>query len=250
MTTGDPPAGAALLSPFLVQRKAEFLYIHGRMKAKTVASAKRRILVVDDHPILRKGIVDLLGMDYVICGEAEKVEDALAAIAKLKPDLVIIDLSLKGAGGLDLLKDLQIRHPELPSLVLSMHDETLFAERVLRAGARGYVMKAEAVNELKEAVGRVLAGNVYLSPAMSDRVLKAYHGGEKSSETSPMQRLSDREFEVFEMIGRGMAMREIAKALHLSVKTVETHRTHIKEKLNIPTALELIRHATQWVTGR
>ena len=111
-------------------------------------------------------------------------------------------------------------------------------------------MKAEAVNELKEAVTRVLGGNVYLSPAMSDRVLKSYHGGEKDVESSPMKRLSDREFEVFEMIGRGMAMREIAKALHLSVKTIETHRTHIKEKLNIPTALELIRHATQWVTGR
>jgi DNA-binding NarL/FixJ family response regulator len=219
------------------------------MKTKA-APARRRIFIVDDHPILRKGVVDLLGGDFEICGEAERIEDALPAIASKKPDLVIVDLSLKGAGGLELLKDLQIRFPGLPSLVLSMHDESLFAERVLRAGARGYVMKAEAVNELKEAVTRVLSGNVYLSPAMSDRVLKAYHGGEKDAGESPMKRLSDREFEVFEMIGRGMAMREIAKALHLSVKTIETHRTHIKEKLNIPTALELIRHATQWVTGR
>ena len=219
------------------------------MKTKA-APARRRIFIVDDHPILRKGVIDLLGAEFEICGEAERVEDALPQIASKKPDLVIIDLSLKGAGGLELLKDLQIRFPGLPSLVLSMHDESLFAERVLRAGARGYVMKAEAVNELKEAVTRVLSGNIYLSPVMSDHVLKAYHGGEKDAGESPMKRLSDREFEVFEMIGRGMAMREIAKTLHLSVKTIETHRAHIKEKLNIPTALALIRHATQWVTGR
>ena len=211
---------------------------------------KSRIFIVDDHPIVRKGIVNMLGRDFVVCGEAESVEDALKLIAKLKPDLVIVDLSLKGAGGLELLKDLQIRHPNIPTLVMSMHDETLFAERVLRAGARGYVMKAEAVNELDRAVRRVLAGNVYLSPAMSDRVLNAYGQGEKDPESSPLKRLSDREFEVFEMIGRGLPMREIAKALHLSVKTVETHRAHIKEKLDIPTALELVRHATQWVSGR
>jgi DNA-binding NarL/FixJ family response regulator len=222
--------------------------------AMTTSSAgtgtKSRIFIVDDHPIVRKGIVNMLGRDFVVCGEAESVEDALKLIAKLKPDLVIVDLSLKGAGGLELLKDLQIRHPNIPTLVMSMHDETLFAERVLRAGARGYVMKAEAVNELDRAVRRVLAGNVYLSPAMSDRVLNAYGQGEKDPESSPLKRLSDREFEVFEMIGRGLPMREIAKALHLSVKTVETHRAHIKEKLDIPTALELVRHATQWVSGR
>ena len=138
----------------------------------------------------------------------------------------------------------------MPSLVLSMHDEALFAERVLRAGARGYLMKQEAVDELKTAVARVLGGGVYLSAAMSDRVLRARVGGEKDADASPMKRLSDREFEVYEMIGRGMAPREIARTLHLSVKTIETHRAHIKEKLGISTALELIRHATQWVTGR
>lgn len=213
-------------------------------------AAKSRIFIVDDHPIVRKGISNMLGRDFVVCGEAENVEDALRTIAKIKPDLVIVDLSLKGASGLELLKDLQIRHPDIPTLVMSMHDETLFAERVLRAGARGYVMKAEAVNELDRAVRRVLAGNVYLSAAMSDRVLNAYGTGDKNPESSPLKRLSDREFEVFEMIGRGLPMREIAKALHLSVKTVETHRAHIKEKLGIPTALELVRHATQWVSGR
>ena len=218
------------------------------MKAKS--ATRRRIFLVDDHPILRKGIADLLGAEFEICGEAEKAEDALPAIGALKPDLVIIDLSLRGKGGLELLKDLQVRHPALPSLVLSMHDETLFAERALRAGARGYLMKEEAVDELKAAIARVLGGGVYLSPAMSDRVLRACRGAEKDAPASPMARLSDREFEVFEMVGRGMAMREIARTLHLSVKTVETHRAHIKEKLGIPTALELIRHATQWVTGR
>ena len=220
------------------------------MSVMTSKAAKNRIFIVDDHPIVRKGIANMLGRDFVVCGEAESVEEALPAIGRIKPDLVIVDLSLKGAGGLELLKDLQIRHPNIPTLVMSMHDETLFAERVLRAGARGYVMKAEAVNELDRAVRRVLSGNVYLSPAMSDRVLNAFSTGDKDPDASPMKRLSDRELEVFEMIGRGLPMREIAKALHLSVKTVETHRAHIKEKLDIPTALQLVHHATQWVSGR
>jgi len=214
--------------------------------------ARTRILIVDDHPIVRKGIADLVGQkpDFLVCGDADRVEDALPAIDELKPDLVIVDLSLKGAGGLELLKDLKIRHPDIPALVLSMHDETLFAERALRAGARGYVMKQEAVNELEHAIRRVLSGKIYLSQAMSDRLLHMVSQGERIRDRSPMERLSDRELEVFEMIGRGLPMREIAKELHLSVKTIETHRAHIKEKLNITSAVQLVQHATQWVHGR
>ena len=223
-----------------------------KTKAPAPKKARTRILIVDDHPIVRKGIADLVGQkpDFLVCGDADRVEDALPAIDELKPDLVIVDLSLKGAGGLELLKDLKIRHPELPALVLSMHDETLFAERALRAGARGYVMKQEAVNELEHAIRRVLTGKIYLSQAMSDRLLHMVSQGEKVRDRSPMERLSDRELEVFEMIGRGLPMREIAKELHLSVKTIETHRAHIKEKLSITSAVQLVQHATQWVHGR
>jgi DNA-binding NarL/FixJ family response regulator len=223
-----------------------------KTKAPSAKQARTRILIVDDHPIVRKGIADLVGQkpDFFVCGDADRVEDALPAIDSLKPDLVIVDLSLKGAGGLELLKDLKIRHPEIPALVLSMHDETLFAERALRAGARGYVMKQEAVNELENAIRRVLAGKIYLSQAMSDRLLHMVSQGEKVRDRSPMERLSDRELEVFEMIGRGLPMREIAKELHLSVKTIETHRAHIKEKLSITSAVQLVQHATQWVHGR
>ena len=223
-----------------------------KTKAPPLKQARTRILIVDDHPIVRKGIADLVGQkpDFFVCGDADRVEDALPAIDTLKPDLVIVDLSLKGAGGLELLKDLKIRHPEIPALVLSMHDETLFAERALRAGARGYVMKQEAVNELENAIRRVLAGKIYLSQAMSDRLLHMVSQGEKVRDRSPMERLSDRELEVFEMIGRGLPMREIARELHLSVKTIETHRAHIKEKLNITSAVQLVQHATQWVHGR
>jgi len=223
-----------------------------KTKAPAPKKARTRILIVDDHPIVRKGIADLVGQkpDFLVCGDADRVEDALPAIDQLKPDLVIVDLSLKGAGGLELLKDLKIRHPEIPALVLSMHDETLFAERALRAGARGYVMKQEAVNELEHAIRRVLSGKIYLSQAMSDRLLHMVSQGEKVRDRSPMERLSDRELEVFEMIGRGLPMREIAKELHLSVKTIETHRAHIKEKLSITSAVQLVQHATQWVHGR
>ncbi|HEX7899286.1 MAG TPA: response regulator transcription factor [Planctomycetota bacterium] len=222
-------------------------------KLKAVQTRPRaRVFIVDDHPIVRKGIADLLRQapDMEVCGDAATIEDALRQIAELAPDLVVVDLSLPGAGGLDLLKDLSLRHPRLKAVVLSMHDETLFAERSLRAGARGYVMKQEAVNELETALRRVLEGKIYLSPAMSERLLHFLARGKAPNEGSPLERLSDRELEVFEMIGRGMATREIARKLHLSVKTIESHREHIKGKLALPTAAKLVQHAAQWVQGR
>jgi DNA-binding NarL/FixJ family response regulator len=213
---------------------------------------RARVFIVDDHPIVRKGIVDLLraAPDMDVCGDAATIEDALRRIAETRPDLVVVDLSLPGAGGLDLLKDLSARHPELKSVVLSMHDETLFAERALRAGARGYVMKQEAVPELEIALRRVLDGKIYLSPAMSERLLGLLARGKSAAEGSPLERLSDREIEVFEMIGRGLGTREIARKLHLSVKTIESHREHIKSKLDLPSAAKLVQHAAQWVQGR
>lgn len=223
------------------------------IREKIGAGRRRaRVFIVDDHPIVRKGIAELLrsAADMEVCGDAATIEDALRRIGETRPDLAIIDLSLPGAGGLDLLKDLAARHPEVKSVVLSMHDETLFAERALRAGARGYVMKQEAVPELETALRRVLEGKIYLSPAMSERMLGLMARGRAPSESSPLERLSDRELEVFEMIGRGMGTRDIARKLHLSVKTIESHREHIKGKLALPSASKLVQHASQWVQGR
>lgn len=210
-----------------------------------------RIFIVEDHPIVRRSIVSTIqeSPHYEICGEADNLRSALKGIASLAPDLVILDLSLKGPGGLELLKTLRIRHPRIPALVLSMHDETLFAERCLHAGARGYVMKSETVSELAKAIERVNSGHVYVSPAMSDRFLESLGNGSQPGSGSPVDRLSDRQLEVFELIGRGQTVSAIAKQLSLSVKTVETHRAHIKEKLGIPNATKLIQIATNWAHG-
>ena len=216
------------------------------------AKRRARVFIVDDHPIVRKGIAELIrsAPDMEVCGDAATLDEALRRIAADRPDLVIVDLSLKGAGGLDLLKDLGIRHPEVKAVVVSMHDETLFAERALRAGAKGYVMKHEAVDELQNAIRRVLDGKIYLSTSMSERLLSFVAGGRPAGESSPLDRLSDRELEVFEMIGRGLGTREIAEKLHLSVKTIESHREHIKDKLALPSAAKLVQHATQWVQSQ
>lgn len=213
------------------------------MTASARREAKTRVFIVDDHPIIRRSLAALIratpGLD--VCGEAEGVQGALADIPQAAPDLVLVDISLKGPSGLELLKDLKLRHPLLPALVLSMHDERLFAERCLRAGARGYVMKNEALDELVHAIRRVLTGKIYTSPALFDRPPR---------ESSPVERLSDRELEVFEKIGLGVSSREIASLLHVSVKTIETHRERIKDKLGCANGAELLGRATQWVLNR
>jgi DNA-binding NarL/FixJ family response regulator len=210
-------------------------------------SRKTRIFLVDDHPVVRIGLKELINQkpDLLVCGEAESAEAALQAILSLHPDLAIVDLSLQGAGGLGLIKDLKIRHPKLPVLVLSMHEESLYAERALRAGARGYVMKREARTQLESAIRRTVGGKIYLSKRMSDRLLELVTGPVQAKKGQPLEQLSDRELEVFEMIGRGKGTSEIAKLLHLSVKTIEGYRANIKTKLGLKSALELVRYALQ-----
>lgn len=218
-------------------------------KKKKVCT-KTRILVVDDHPMMRQGLAALINNepDLIICCEAENAAQAMQAIAEKQPDLVLADITLPDKNGLELIKDIQAIHPGMRVLVISMHDESLYAERVLRAGGRGYIMKQEGGKRLMEGIRQVLAGQIYVSEKMSRRILEIFSGqGAGNSGGSPVEKLTDREFEVFQQIGAGKSTRDIAQKLHLSVKTVEVHRLHIKDKLGIKTAAELIRYAVRWV---
>jgi DNA-binding NarL/FixJ family response regulator len=223
-------------------------------KAKNRATgenAKRviRVLIVDDHPVVRRGLVSMINQepDMETCAEAEDFHQGLEAIKNHQPDLAIIDLSLKDIGGLELVKQVKVLYPEMPMLVLSMYDETLYCERVLRAGASGYIMKQEGTAKLIVAIRTVMDGEIYVSDRMASRMLGKFIGGKAGSGSSPLERLSDRELEVFEMLGRGLSTREVAERLCVSIKTIESHREHIKEKLKLRNANELVQHATQWV---
>jgi DNA-binding NarL/FixJ family response regulator len=223
------------------------------MKTKTAAkkkrpAAKKRIFIVDDHPMMRQGLAQLVNNepDLTVCGEADTAGQALNVVPGSRPDLLIADISLPDKNGLELIKDLRALQPELSILVISMHDEELYAERVLRAGGRGYVMKQEGGKILMEAIRQVLSGKVFVSEKMSAKILEIFSGRRDQSGGSPVQRLSDREFEVFQMIGEGKGTRQIAEHLHLSVKTVEVHRANIKEKLRLKTATDLVRYAVRW----
>jgi DNA-binding NarL/FixJ family response regulator len=217
--------------------------------SKSSARPKGGILVVDDHPLFRKGMTELLGSqpDLEVTAEAENSHRALDAIRSRRFDLVVLDIGLQGgANGIELTKMIRAERPELPVLIVSMHDESMYAERSLRAGARGYVMKREALDSILNAVRAVLKGDVYMSPAMTKRMLFDHiHGGGEAR--SAVERLTDRELEVFQLIGQGRDMHEIARELHLSKKTVEAHRANIKEKLAVSSAREVVRYATQWV---
>jgi DNA-binding NarL/FixJ family response regulator len=206
------------------------------------------VLVVDDHPIVRQGLTLLINRepDLMVCGEAEEAHSASHAIATLQPDIVILDISLGGPDGLELLKQVRVRDADLPVLILSMHDEAVYAERVLRAGANGYIMKQEATDLVLTAIRRILAGHVYVPDRVASRMLGQYVRGTASGPRSPLDTLSDRELEVFRLIGEGSSTREIADALHLSVKTVESYQAHIKEKLALRNARELQHHAIEW----
>ena len=212
-----------------------------------VPSLRAAILIVDDHPIVREGLVRVIDQtpDLSVCGQAENVAQALAVLEKAKPAIVIVDISLGGQNGIELIKDIRVREPDLPMLVHSMYDEAMYAERCLRAGAKGYVMKQEPPTKLLEAVRQVLKGDVYLSEAMTKQMLARMSGGQANKGTSPAELLSDRELEVFELLGRGFRTKEIASQLHLSDKTIQTYREHIKEKLQIKDAVSLVRHAVQ-----
>jgi len=214
-------------------------------------SERARILIVDDHPIVRQGLKRLIDQhaDLVVCAEAGDGHEALEAIRASKPDAAIVDIMLAEASGIELIKDIKARYPDVAILVLSYHDEVIYAERALRAGAAGYIMKDESAEELVNALCRVLSGAVYLSEGMASRMLTQLVGGASPAAGSPVERLTDRELEVFEMIGRGKSTREIAEALHLSVKTIESHRAHIKEKLGLETGTELVRYAVTWLAN-
>jgi DNA-binding NarL/FixJ family response regulator len=211
-------------------------------------TSKRTVFVVDDHPLLRQGLALLINQqqDLEVCGEAEEAQAAMEAIAKRRPDILIVDISLNGPDGLDLLKNIRASYPDLPVLILSMHDEAIYAERALRARANGYIMKQEATEKVLVAVRRILHGEVYLSDRMANKMLQQYIGGTPTTIQSRISALSDRELEVFCLIGEGRGTREIADELHLSVKTVETYQAHIKEKLSLHSGRELIQHAIQW----
>jgi DNA-binding NarL/FixJ family response regulator len=208
-----------------------------------------RIYIVEDHPVMRQGYAALIDreMDLTICGEAATVDVARQQIAEVHPDFVILDLSLEGGSGLELIKDLQTRWPDLPILIVSMHDETLYADRALQAGARGYLMKNEAAEKVDEAIRRILNGEIYLSESLSKEILMQFAGRKDTANQSPLAQLSDRELEVFEYLGQGQTTREIAEILVLSPKTIDSYRTRIKDKLAIDSNAELQRRAFLWV---
>lgn len=211
-------------------------------------NAKKRILIVDDHPIVRQGFTLLLNQepDFIVCGEAEEPRQALELAAAVNPELVLVDISLKESNGIELIKDLRTHFPSLPILVVSLHDENVYAERTLRAGAKGFVMKAEPTEVMLQAIRTVLSGEIYLSKRMRAKMLDRMFSSARSNDVSPVDALSDRELEVFQLIGEGLGTRTIADRLSLSVKTVETHKSRIKSKLDLRDGTELIQYAVKW----
>jgi DNA-binding NarL/FixJ family response regulator len=216
------------------------------------AVKKVRILVVDDHPIMREGLTRVIeeAADLTVCAQAESIERALELIGTSQPDLVIVDIALGGQNGLELIKDVKVRYPKLPVLVHSMHEEQVYAQRSLRAGARGYLMKQEPAPKLLQAIRRVLAGEIYVSETTTRQMLQRLADASSTKSVSPMERLSDRELEVFELLGKGRKTREIAHDLHLSIKTVQTYCEHLKEKLLLRDGTSLVRFAVQWVEAQ
>lgn len=215
--------------------------------AKATKSPKKRILIVDDHPMMRDGLRQLIGAqsDMEVCGEADDAALALEKADDLKPDLAVVDISLRTSNGLELIKDIHIRAPHTAVLVLSMHDEALYAERVLRAGGRGYIMKQEGGMRIIEGIRRILNGGTFVSDSVQARIMDSFSGRKENKAT--VESLTDREFEVFQLIGQGLSTAEMAKKLRVSVKTIEVHRVNIKNKLSVPTAPELIRFAVRWL---
>ena len=207
------------------------------------------VLLVEDHPMFRERLASIISKrgDMSVCGEADNVHDALRCVERLRPNIAIVDITLRGSNGLDFLKDLKAREIDLPVLVLSMHDEAIYAERVLRAGARGYITKYEASSEVMGAIEQVLNGEVYLSRQMTSRMLGRFAVGKKGGDTRDVSALTDRELEVFQRLGRGETARDIASALHVGITTVDTYRARIKEKLGLKNGNELQRRAMEWV---
>jgi DNA-binding NarL/FixJ family response regulator len=218
---------------------------------ETTTPECKRALIVDDHPFLRMGLTEALGGEpgVSVCGAVATAEEALMAVEKLSPDVVVTDLNLPGKSGLELIKDLASLRPGLPVIVLSMHDEEIYAERCLRAGARGYLMKSDRPEKLAAAIHCVLAGGIHVSERTSARILNAYSGQRDTEKQAPLGKLTDREFEIFKWIGSGLSTQAIATRLCISAKTVETHRMHIKTKLGLAAAQELIAYAARWMAA-
>jgi DNA-binding NarL/FixJ family response regulator len=216
--------------------------------ANMPAGSKRAVMLVDDHPIVRQGLSQLINQeaDLFVVAEASSAREAMELLTKMTPDIAIVDILLDDRSGIELIKDIRSLYANLPILALSMHDEALYAERALRAGAKGYIMKQEATENVMNAIRKVLEGQVCVSDKMAARMLDQFVNAKPGEEDSPLGRLSDRELEVFTMIGRGLGTREIATRLYLSVKTVEAHREHIKEKLKLRSGTELMRMAVQY----
>lgn len=213
---------------------------------------KSKVFVVDDHPVVCQGLAALIDHepDLTICGGAEDVHDALPAITSVKPDIVVVDISLNGASGIELVKTIRAGSSKLPVLIFSVHDERIYAERALRAGANGYIMKQEAADKIISAIRVILGGEIYVSHRIANKVLQQFVRGSGPVEHSPVDGLTDRELQVFQLIGEGHSTRQIAEELNLSVKTVESYQAHIKEKLSLKNARELVQHAIQWsLTG-
>jgi DNA-binding NarL/FixJ family response regulator len=209
---------------------------------------KNRVFLVDDHPMMRDGMGRLIDSEpgLMCCGGAQSAEEAISEIPRCRPDLVITDITLPQRSGLDLIKDLAVMQPDLPVFVYSMHDETFYAERALRAGARGYLMKEAGSEKMLEAVRRVLAGEISVTPKISAKIVTLYSSPKARGSQSPIEKLTDREFDVFKLIGAGKSTKEIAQQLHLSHKTVAVHRGHIKEKLGLTSSAELVHQAIRW----
>jgi DNA-binding NarL/FixJ family response regulator len=213
------------------------------------APARHRVLLVDDHPMMRAGLAHFIERqtDLTVCGEAANPAEALKALPTANPEIVLADLTMPGRSGLEFVKDVLAVTPTLPILIVSMHDEAVFAERALRAGARGYIMKEAGGEAVVAAIRQILRGEVYVSPAMSARILEGLSSKKPRGSSSPIEKLTDREFEIFQLIGQGKSTRDIATQLHLSPKTVDVHRSHLKEKLELRDATSLIRYAVRWI---
>jgi DNA-binding NarL/FixJ family response regulator len=221
-------------------------------KSSRSVGVRRRIVIVDDHPFMRAGLAQLISRqpDLEVVGEAGDPAEAFGNMARWAPDLVLTDITMPGRSGLEFIKDLLADHPRLAVLVFSMHDEAIYAERVLRAGGRGYIMKESGGDNLLAAIRQVLRGEIYVSARMSVRILETFSGRTPRGSSSPIAKLTDREFEVFQLIGTGKSTREIAALLHLSSKTVDVHRGHIREKLELKDTTALVRHAVRWVEAQ
>jgi DNA-binding NarL/FixJ family response regulator len=218
-------------------------------KSSSDRISKKKVLLVDDHPMMRGGLAFVINQqpDLMVCAEAGGANEAMQQIGSRKPDLAVVDISLEGKSGLELIKDFQTLHPEVPVLVISMHDESLYAERVLRAGARGYIMKRAGGEAVLQAIRQVLSGKIYVSERMSTHILHTFAGARSPKGKSAIHTLTDREFEVFKLIGEGCTTRTVAERLHLSPKTVDVYRQHLKEKLKLPSSVSLVQHAVRWV---